>query len=68
MSKTILSLTVDGLLLALGLPAEAQQPKKIPRIGFVSTSGDPKIPAPNVEAFGQGLHDLGYVEGKNISG
>ena len=36
MSKTILSLAVGGLLLALGLSAEAQQPKKVPRIGYLS--------------------------------
>jgi putative ABC transport system substrate-binding protein len=41
--------------------AEAQQPKKIPRIGYLTGIGS----APNV-AFLQGLRDLGYVEGKNI--
>jgi len=46
--------------------AEAQQPKKVPRIGYVSASGDPKTPGPNLEAFRQGLRDLGYIEGKNI--
>ena len=44
----------------------AQQPKKIPRIGFVSESGDTKNPGPNIESFRQGLRDLGYAEGKNI--
>ena len=39
---------------------------KIPRIGYVSSSGDPKTPGPQVEAFRQGLRDLGYLEGKNI--
>jgi len=32
----------------------------------VSGSGDPKTPGPNVEAFQQGLRDLGYIEGKTI--
>ena len=41
--------------------ADAQQPKKIPRIGYLTGVGS----APN-EAFLQGLRDLGYVEGKNI--
>ena len=49
-----------------GAAAEAQQPKKVPRIGYVSGSGDPKTPGPIVEAFRQGLRDLGYIEGKNI--
>ena len=41
--------------------AEAQQPTKIPRIGFVG-GDDPS----NVEGFRQGLRDLGYIEGKNF--
>ena len=46
--------------------AEAQQPGKTPRIGYVRVVGVPSVPGPNVEAFLQGLKDLGYVEGKNI--
>ena len=46
--------------------AEAQQPKKIPRIGYLSGAGDPSNPGPNVEAFRRGLQELGYIEGKNI--
>jgi putative ABC transport system substrate-binding protein len=54
------------MLFALGFPAQAQQPSKIPRIGFVSVSGDPTNPGRYVEAFRQGLRDLGYNEGKTI--
>ena len=54
------------MLFAVHVSAEAQQPKKIPRIGYVSGSGDANNPGPFVEAFRQGLRDLGYVEGKNI--
>ena len=64
-----LRLLISGLcamLFALCLPAEAQQPAKIPRIGYVRVVGAPSIPGPNVDAFRQGLKDLGYVEGKNI--
>ena len=43
--------------------ANAQQPAKLPRIGLLR-AGSP--PDPMIEAFRQGLRDLGYVEGKNI--
>src|SRR5713226_5946657 len=49
-----------------GAAAQAQQPKKVPRVGFLAGSGDPNTPGPQVEAFRRGLRDLGYVEGKNI--
>jgi ABC-type uncharacterized transport system substrate-binding protein len=55
------------LFLASFHSAEAQQPKKIPRIGSLSAIGDPKSPGPNIEAFRQGLRDLGYFEGNNIN-
>ena len=48
---------------AFFLPAEAQQPAKTPRIGYLS-SGDRK--SPNPEAFRQGLRELGYVDEQNI--
>jgi len=53
-------------LLAGPLPAEAQQAAKVPRIGYVVTSGDPNNPGYAVEAFRQGLRDLLYIEGNNI--
>jgi putative ABC transport system substrate-binding protein len=53
------------MLFALCLPAEAQQTAKIPLIGFLVTSSRSAIPA-RIEAFRQGLRELGYVEGKNI--
>src|SRR5215470_74830 len=52
-------------LLAAGTFAEAQQPKKVPRIGFLNAPPTASIPA-RIEAFQQGLSELGYVEGKNI--
>ena len=66
MKKTITVLSLCAMLFALGSPAEAQQLKKIPRIGYVSVSGSPNNPGVLVEAFRQGLRDLGYDEGKNI--
>ena len=54
------------VLLFTVCPANAQQPAKVPRIGVLagsSSSGE----SPRVEAFRQGLRELGYVEGKNIA-
>ena len=66
MGTRVIIILLVGLTLASVHLAEAQQPKKVPRIGYVSGSGDPKTPGYQVEAFRQGLHDLGYIEGKNI--
>jgi putative tryptophan/tyrosine transport system substrate-binding protein len=55
-----------ALLFSLCVPAEAQQPTKVPRIGYLT--GTPLSPMPfGAEAFRQGLRELGYVEGKNIT-
>src|SRR5262245_30907692 len=58
--RLLAPLALFALLLAL-LPAEAQQTAKVPRIGYL---GD--VPGPFVNAFRQGLRDLGYVEGQTI--
>jgi putative ABC transport system substrate-binding protein len=53
-------------MLALPLVAHAEQPRKIPRIGFLSAasvSGDPY----RLDAFRQSLRELGYVEGQNVA-
>jgi putative tryptophan/tyrosine transport system substrate-binding protein len=66
MKRTIKVLTLCVLLLALCLPAQAQQTAKIPRIGYLVTAGNPgDLDSPD-RAFRQGLRDLGYVEGQNI--
>src|SRR5262245_15280899 len=59
------TILVVVVLLALGVIAEAQQPKKIPRIIYLSASSG-TANAPRYDAFRQGLRELGYVEGKNI--
>src|SRR5215510_6841096 len=66
MRAKILVYALLGLFLADIHLAEAQQAKKIPRIGFLSVSGDPNTPGPWVDAFRQGLRELDYTEGKNI--
>jgi len=48
-----------------GPVVEAQQSKKIPRIGLMTATGNSRYPGPQVEAFQQGLKDLGYIDGKN---
>ncbi len=54
-----------GFVLASIHFAEAQQPKKIPLVGYVS-SNTPSSPGPLLGSFRQGLRDLGYIEGKSI--
>jgi hypothetical protein len=49
------------LLFALWFPVKAQQPGKVPRIGFLSVATPVGTP---YESFRQGLRDLGYVEGQ----
>jgi len=61
-----LSILVAVMLLAVALIAEAQQPAKIPRIGFLIGSSLSAKEA-RIEASRQGLRELGYVEGKNIT-
>ena len=59
------SILVVVVLLAVAVMAEAQQPKKIPQIGFLGVNFPSTISA-RIEAFRQGLRELGYVEEKNI--
>jgi putative ABC transport system substrate-binding protein len=66
--RKVFCIALCVLFLALGLPAAAQQPKKIPRVGFLSVQVRPTPASPNplADAFRQGLRDLGYIEGKDI--
>ena len=60
------SILVAVVLLALGVIAEAQQPKKVPRIGYLS-SNDPASESTRSEAIRLALRELGYIEGQNIA-
>jgi putative tryptophan/tyrosine transport system substrate-binding protein len=59
------SILIAAILLAVAVIAEAQQPGKIPRIGYLTGTSVSGI-ANRIEPFRQGLRDLGYAEGKNI--
>jgi putative ABC transport system substrate-binding protein len=66
---SVFGLALFAMLFALCFSAEAQQPKKVPRIGIISPGAprDSSSRGPNLlGAFLEGLRDLGYVDGKNI--
>ncbi|TMA83618.1 MAG: ABC transporter substrate-binding protein [Deltaproteobacteria bacterium] len=65
MSKTLLRMTLATLILACADLAQAQQPTKIPRIGYLNAVS-PSTVSDRIEALRQGLRELGYTEGKNI--
>jgi len=65
MNRKVSCLALGALLFALCRPVEAQQPAKIPRIGYLAANSFSAFSA-RIEAFQQGLRDLGYVEGKTI--
>src|SRR4030095_2322769 len=60
------SILVAVVLLALGVIAQAQQPKKVPRIGYLS-SQDPASESARAEGVRLALRERSYVEGQNIA-
>ena len=54
------------VLVVAGAVAQAQQPTKVPQIGYLA-GPSLSAAAARIEAFRQGLRELGYVEGKNIA-
>jgi len=65
MRKTNFALALGTLVFALSVSAQAQQPTKVPRIGYLAALSLSAVVV-RIEAFRQGLRVLGYVEGKNI--
>jgi ABC-type uncharacterized transport system substrate-binding protein len=59
------SILVATLVLFFGVAAEGQQTGKVPRIGYL-IGAPASANSVRIEAFRQGLRELGYVEGKNI--
>src|SRR4029450_8055772 len=60
------SILVAVVLLALGVTAEAQQPKKVPRIGYLTTLPT-TLDSDRRQEIRRALQELGYVEEQNIS-
>ena len=66
MKKKVTLVMLAALILACFQLAEAQQPKKVPRIGYLS-SFDPATESARSEAIRLALRELGYIEGQNIA-
>src|SRR4030095_15292371 len=66
MNKKIFRLALIAFLLALSVPADAQQAGKVPRIGILSPGSSTFPASARYDSFRQGLRELGYIEGKNI--
>ena len=64
--KNILSILLVIAVMGVGARAEAQQPKKVPRIGYLSAL-DPATESARSEAIRLALRELGYIEGQNIA-
>jgi putative tryptophan/tyrosine transport system substrate-binding protein len=65
MGKKVVGFLLASLVLVSVRLAEAQQPKKIPRIGFLCAPSPVTVSA-RIEAFRRGLRELGYIEGQNV--
>ena len=63
----VLSILFVMVLLAIGVIAEAQQPKKVPRIGYLGNTASGQAGALGMETFRERLRELGYIEGQNIT-
>jgi len=66
MHKKITRRAFCSVLLALPFPARAQQPKKVPRIGYLSPN-DAATDSTRAEGIRLALRERGYIEGHNIA-
>src|SRR5262245_17082091 len=66
MKAKILVYALPALIFTIIHLAEAEQPKKVPRIGYLS-SGDPTSESPRSEGIRLALRERGYIEGQNIA-
>jgi putative ABC transport system substrate-binding protein len=65
MRKGFFGLALSAMLLALSFSAEAQQPKKVPRMGYLAPL-DPASESTRSQAIRLSLRERGYIEGQNI--
>jgi putative tryptophan/tyrosine transport system substrate-binding protein len=66
--KVVLSIILLIILIGVPFVSDAQQPGKIPKIGYLSQfSGPAGPPSAALKSFLEGMGELGYVEGKNIA-
>src|SRR5215813_11584924 len=65
MKKAAVPILVAVILLTVAVVTEAQQPAKVPRIGFLGGASASSY-AVRIDSFRQGLNELGYTEGNNI--
>src|SRR5215831_12496341 len=66
MKKAIFCVALGALLLVLYVSAEAQQPKKVPRLGYLSAL-DPARESARSEGIRLALRELGYIEDQTIA-
>ena len=66
MHKKITGLALCALLIAVSFPAAAQQPKKVPGLGYLS-SFEPASESARAEGIRLALRAFGYIEGQNIA-
>ena len=66
MNRKIVICLLTGCLMCIALFAEAQQPKKVPRMGYLSST-DPASESDSAEAIRLALRERGYIEGQNIA-
>ncbi len=64
--KQLFSILLIVAVVVVAAMAQAQQPKKVPRIGYLS-SVDPASESTRAEAIRLALRELGYIEGQNIA-
>jgi len=66
--RRVISFVICAMLLVLCVSAEAQQPKKMVRIGYLAAgSENARTPKAVLAAFKEGLRDLGWLEGKQVA-